>query len=163
MSLLRRRRVPELVRGVPLPAGERRAGWAVTEAGEPVVATDRALLLPGGVRLEWPQVERVSWRPPQLTVLEVAGVEGTGARHVLVLTEQADLPEVVHTRVTASVAWTAHERLSPTGGVRIVGRRVPGQEVLTWQLVYDAGTDLDDPLVRAQAHARLEQARRSIG
>ena len=163
MPLLRRRRVPPQVRAVPLPAGERRTAWAVTAAGEPVVATDRTLLLPGGHRLAWEQVERASWRPPHLTVLEVADVEGAGAVHDLVLEDAGDLPAVVRTRVTGSVAWSTHERLSPDGGVRVVGRRVPGEEVLRWQLVFDTGTDTGDPLVRAQAQALLEGARRSIG
>lgn len=163
MPLLRRHRVPAAVKAVRLPPGERRSAWAVTTSGEPVVTTDRALLLPAGQRLEWAQVERVSWRPPQLTVVEVAEVEDTGAHHVLALDDEGDVPAVVRTRVTASVAWSAHERLAPRGGVRIVGRRVAGQDVLSWQLVYDAGTERDDPLVRAQAQALLDGARRAIG
>ena len=163
MSLLRRRAVPPAVRAVPLPAGERRTAWAVTAAGEPLVATDRALLLPGGVRLAWEDVERAGWQPPELTVVQVAEVEGAGARHVLTLAEPGDLPAAVRARVTGSVAWSSHERLSPGGGVRVVGRRVPGEELLRWQLVYDRGTDRDDPLLRAQAQALLEGARRSIG
>jgi hypothetical protein len=47
--------------------------------------------------------------------------------------------------------------------VRVVGRRVAGERTLRWQLVFDAGTDRDDPLVRAQADDLLEGARRSIG
>jgi len=163
MPLLRRRPVPPEVKAVPVPPGERRVAWALTATGEPLVATDAALLLPVGVRLEWHRVERAGWRRPTLTVLEVAGVEGAGARHVVELADEGDLPEVVRTRVTASVAWSSHARLSPRGGVRIVGRRRAGLEVLEWQLVYDPGTDVTDPLVRAQAEEMLEGARRTIG
>ena len=163
MSFLRRRPVPPAVKALPLLPGERRVAWALTAAGEPVVATDAALVLPGDVRLEWHRVERAGWQRPRLTVLEVAGVEGAGARHELELADEGDLPEVVRTRVTASVAWSSHSRLAPRGGVRVVGRRRPGLEVLEWQLVYDPGTDLADPLVRAQAEELLEGARRSIG
>ena len=162
MPLLRRR-VPPAVRAVPVPAAERRTAWAMTAAGDAVVATDQALLLPEGLRLPWAQVEHVTWRLPTLTVSEVAEVEGAGAVHVLQLDDADGLPAEVRTRVTGSVAWSSHERLSPAGGVRVVGRRVPGAEVLTWQLVYDSGTDTGDPLVRAQAEALLEGARRSIG
>ena len=155
--------MPDEVAAVELLPGERRAAWAITADGEPVVATQAALLLPGGARLAWRLVERASWQPPRLTVLEVADVEGTGARHVHELTDEGDLPAVVHSRVTASVAWTDHAKLSPAGGVRVVGRRVPDAELLEWQLVYDVGTDREDPLVRAQAEQLVEQARRSIG
>lgn len=161
MPLLRR--TPAAVRAVALPDGERRVAWGLTADAEPVVATDRSLLLPGGVRLPWEQVERAAWRPPQLEVLEVAPVEGSGARHLVVLEEAGDLPATVRARVTGSVAWSAHERLDPSGGVRIVGRRVPGEEVLRWQLVYDRGTDREDPLLRAQAEALLDSARTSVG
>lgn len=163
MRLPRRRRVPDAVASVELLPGERRSAWALTPDGEPVVATEAALLLPGGVRLEWRRVERAAWQPPRLTVLEVADVEGTGARHTHELSDEGDLPAVVHSRVTASVAWTDHARLSPAGGVRVVGRRVPDAELLEWQLVYDVGTDREDPLVRAQAEQLVAQARRSIG
>ena len=161
-SFLRRRVVPDAVRAVRLPDGERRVAWAVTTTGEPVVAGERTLVLPGGQQLAWWQVERASWRPPLLSVLEVAEVEGTGTRHELQLDDPGDLAEVVRTRVTASVAWSAHEKLAQ-GGVRVVGRRVPGQELLSWQLVYDAGTDPSDPLVRAQAEQLVDQARRALG
>jgi hypothetical protein len=163
MSFLRRRRVPPVVKGLVLEPGERRMSWALTAAGEPVVATDEALVLPGGGRLEWHQVERATWQRPVLTVLEVQPVEGSGARHRLELADEGDLPEVVRNRVTASVAWSSHARLSPRGGVRVVGRRRAGRETLDWQLVYDPGTDLADPLVRAQAEELLEGARRTIG
>lgn len=161
VSLLRR--VPPVVKAVPVPPGERRTAWATTADRRAVVATDAAVLLPDGTRLTWAQVEHVTWKLPQLTLSEVAEVEGQGRRHVLVLDDADGLPAEVRTRVTGSVAWSTHERLSPGGGVRVVGRRVPGQEVFTWQLVYDAGTDTADPLVRAQAEAVLEGARRSIG
>jgi len=151
------------VKELALPPGERRLAWAVTEQGDPVVATDGALLLPGADRLPWEQVERVGWQRPRMTVLEVAELEGSGTRHVLELADAGDLPEIVWSRVTASVAWSTHSRLAPAGGVRVVGRRVEGEETLRWQLVYDRGTQLQDPLVRAQAEQLLDGARRTIG
>lgn len=163
MRALRRRRVPASVRALPRAAGERRLAWALTEAGEPVVATDAALLLPGPVRLAWQQIEKASWQPPLLSVLEVAEVEATGVRHRLALPDAGDLPGVVRAQVTASVAWVSHQRLSPAGGVRVVGRRRADADLLQWQLVYDRGTDAGDPLIRAQAQALLDGARRSIG
>ena len=42
-------------------------------------------------------------------------------------------------------------------------RRRPGQDLLDWHLVYDAGTDPDDPLVRTQADELLLTARRTVG
>jgi len=165
MGLLRRRAVPDQVKAVQLDSGERRVGWAVTTTGEPVVATDLGLRLPGTGVLAWEQIERASFDKPVLTITELAEVEGAGARHTveLDLTEDTDLPEVVRVRVSASVAWSSHQRLHPAGGVRIVGRRRPGLEVLDWQLVFDRDTDPRDPGLRAQAEQHLDAARRTIG
>ena len=161
--LLGRSPVPEVVRAVQLEPGERRVAWAVTNRGDAVVATDLGLLLPGQPRLDWADVERASWRRPVLAVTRVSPVDGAGERRELELADEGGLPDAVHTRVTASVAWSNHVRLSPAGGVRVVGRRRPGQELLDWQLVFDAGTDPDDPALRAQSEALVLDARRTIG
>lgn len=161
--LLGRRPLPDPVRAVPLAPGERRLAWAVTVDGQPVVATARALRLPDGRGLEWADVERASWRRPVLAVVEVAPVEGAGQRWELQLAQEEGLADVVRAQVTASVAWSDHVRLQPSGGVRVVGRRRPGRDLLDWQLVFDAGTDPDDPVRRAQAESALVDVRRRIG
>lgn len=163
MPLFRRRAVPEAVRAVALDQGERRLGWAVTTTGEAVLATSHGLRLPGLPPLPWADVERATWRRPTLTVTRVAPVDGTGERWQLDLEDEDELPDVVRTQVTDSVAWSNHVTLAPSGGVRLVGRRRPGRELLDWQLVHDRGTDPDDPQVRAQGLALLEDARRTIG
>ena len=161
--LPRRRRVPDAVRAVELDPGERRLAWGVTTAGDAVVATDRGLRLPGAGRLDWADVERATWRRPLLGVVRVSPVDGAGARWELELSDEDDLADVVRSQVTSSIAWSNHVRLQPSGGVRVVGRRRPGQDLLDWQLVFDAGTDPDDPALRAQAEAVVLEARRTIG
>ncbi|CAA9310313.1 MAG: hypothetical protein AVDCRST_MAG07-490 [uncultured Frankineae bacterium] len=157
------RRVPEVVAAVTLEPGERRTAWGLTPAGEPVVATDRGLRLPGAACLDWPDVEKATWARPMLTVVRVSTVAGTGERRTVHLEQEGGLPDVVRGAVTDSVAWSSHYRLSPAGGVRVVGRRRPAAELLDWQLVYDPGTDLSDPLVQQQAGELLLSARRTVG
>ena len=164
MPFLRRRRPPEAVAAVALEARERRVAWALTSDGEPVVATDGALYLPGGRRFAWSEVERAAWERPRLTVIRVSQVEGSGEQASVVLTDDdGDLPDVVRARVSASVAWSSHSTLGPAGGVRVVARRRAGMDALDWQLVYDRGTDPKAPGVKAQAEQLLEAARRTIG
>ena len=158
-----RRQVPTAVKAVRLETGERRTSWALTPAGEPLLATSTGLRLPDGTRLDWPDVEKATWKRPVLVVVELAEVSGTGRRWRLELSDEGDLPAAVRSAVTASVAWQNHVKLAPTGGVRVVGRRRPGQELLDWQVVYDQGTDADDPLIRAQTQEILIDARRTIG
>ena len=62
-----------------------------------------------------------------------------------------------------TIAYTRHYPLRPAGGVRVVGRRVPGQDGLCWQLVFDSGTDRDDPLIREQAGRLRHAARAEVG
>ena len=158
-----RRKLPAVVAAVALDAGERRLAWALTVSGEAVAATDLGLRLPGAARIDWPDVERASWQRPLLTVLRIATVARAGERRQVELADGSDLPEVVRSRVTASISWSAHYRLRPSGGVLVVGRRRPGWELLDWQLVYDPDTDPQDERQRAQAEGLLLYARRTIG
>jgi hypothetical protein len=164
VRLPRRRRVPDVVRTVALEQGDRRVAWALTDDGRPVVATERGLVLPGRPRVDWSDVERAGWQRPALTVVESSEVAGSGCTTTVVLADDdGGLPEVVRAGVSSSVAWSRHVRLVPTGGVRVVGRRRPGQELLDWQCVYDPGTDVSDPEIRAQAESVVLRARRSVG
>lgn len=146
-----------------LESGERRLAWGTTTRGDPLVATDLGLHVPGASRLDWPDVEKASWKRPLLEVVEVATVSGAGRRSRFELAEEGELPDAVRSSVTASIAWSTHVALLPAGGVRVVGRRRAGLELLDWQLVYDRGTDHVDPQVQAQAQAVLQDARRTIG
>lgn len=155
-----RRHVPEAVRA--LAPAERRLGWALAEDGTPLVATPTSLYA-GELVLPWTQVAKVAWRPPVLSVREVAEVEDAGAEHLFSLAEDEGLAEVVRTQVTSSVAWSDVRRLEPGGKVRVVGRRVPGEDALLWQVVYLEGTDPTDPALRAQADAHVAALRGSLG
>ena len=161
MSVLRlRRTTPEAVRRLRVDA--RRLAWGVTPDGTPVVATETALHV-GDEHVAWVQVEKAIWAPPLLTVTEVAEVEGTGTRRVLHLEDQRGLAEVVRARVTSSVGWTDRRRLVPEGVIRVVGRRVPGEDALLWQVVWLEGTDPADPLLRAQAEQVVAELRATLG
>jgi hypothetical protein len=151
---------PEAVRAVRVDA--RRLAWGVTTDGTAVVATATTLHV-GDDRLPWVQVEKAVWAPPVLTVTEVAEVEGTGPRRVLHLDVEHRLAEVVRAQVTSSVGWTDRRRLVPDGVVRVVGRRVPGQDALLWQVVWLEGTDPTDPQLRAQADRVVAELRGTLG
>ena len=60
------------------------------------------------------------------------------------LLEPGDVPHAVRARVTRSVAVTSHHPV-PGGAVRVVARRVPGENGLTWTVRYDPGTDPHGP------------------
>ena len=157
--------MPDAVKAVAVPAGERRVAWALTPDQQPVVATTAGLRLPDGTVLGWDGIERAVWDKPLLRLIALTEQEGSGQRYEveLDLEHDTDLPEVVRARVSASVAWSSHVKLQPAGGVRIVGRRRAGLEVLDWQLVFDRDTDPGDPVLRTQAEEHLLAARRTVG
>ncbi|GII90020.1 hypothetical protein [Sinosporangium siamense] len=153
------RRMPAPVRkALSLEPGER--VLTHTKSGEDgyLVATDRALLLPGGTRVPWHLIDRASWDEEGLRVIPTQGP----ARQVPVA-EPGRMPEVVRERVTASIVVSRYVTLARDGGVRIVARRVPGSSDLLWEFAFDSGMDPDDPGLRALAEQALEGVRRTMG
>lgn len=153
---MRLSKVPEAVRSVQTE--ERRLAWGVTPEDLPLVATASALHV-GGEVLPWTQVERISWKPSVLTVVEAAEVEGTGRSRSWELATDGRLAEIIRARVTSSVGWTDRRALPSGGHVRLVGRRTPGQDALQWQPVWDRPGRPDAALVDAW----IAELRKTIG
>lgn len=125
-----------------LAADERLLSAAAVGTGGHLVATTLGLWLPqaGGPhrRAHWHLISKATWDGQTLTVVEADEV-GTEDTVVLIadrpprrfgLPQPADLPAVVHARVTRSVLHS-----EPTdGGGLAVQRRVPGRDGVQRQL-----------------------------
>ena len=151
-----------LQRGPKLPAGQRPAlgseervvAWASIDADQALVATNQGLWLPEGRRLGWHEIHKAAWSGRELLITPAEVAEERPAYAVLVdgpvvgylLLEPGELPDQVRSRVTRSVAYTSHHPMT-VGGVRVVGRRVPGQNGLSWSVRYDSGTPVKLPAV----------------
>jgi hypothetical protein len=153
VSFLRRRPKLPADRRPPLEPDERVLAWAAvgSEPGGPVVvATNRGLWLPERDRLGWHEIHKAAWsgRELRVTPAEIAqerddyAVLVDGPVVAFLLLDPGEVPDQVRSRVTRSVAYTAHYPL-PVGGVRVVGRRVSGVNGLSWTVRYDAGTPVD--------------------
>lgn len=132
----------------PLDRDERLLAWSTSATG-PLVVTNRGLWLPGrDTRLGWHQVHKAVWSGETLVVTPAEAVSehdgyavvADGPAISLDLPDPGDVPDQVRTRVTRSVGYSMHHQLDG-GGVRVVGRRVPGVDGLSWTVRYDAGTD----------------------
>ncbi|MEN3359355.1 MAG: hypothetical protein V7637_3337 [Mycobacteriales bacterium] len=173
MSVLKRLfadRRPPADAARPLARDERVLAWAAAEGGGTVLATQLGLWLPGpdgSERIGWHLVDKVIWRGGTLTVIAAEDTGGGMLAELpprsVRLAEPRDLPPTVRARVERSIGYTRHHKLAPGGGVRVVGRRVAGRDGLTWQLVFDPGTDRDDPLLRVQAEELVAAARVETG
>ena len=157
------RSLPKAVRdGLGLARGEHVLARAATRDGSYVVATDRALYLPGAgefVRLAWERVEQAAWQDGWLHVRENAGA---GEHHVR-LTDPGSVPETVQERVTATIVVNHPATLPGGARIRIVGRRPPGGDAVRWTVVFAAGLDPADPELRAEAAKVLAGLRDQTG
>jgi hypothetical protein len=156
-----------------LDPDERVVSWAPVADGA-VVATPLGLWLPGHPdRLPWHLIDKATWQGGILTLIPAVdagdGVLVEQPPRAVRLDRPRDIPQTVRVRVQKAIAFTRHHPLpGPEGrgvrrGVRVVGRRIPGRDGISWQLVFDDGVDPDDAVVRAAAAAFVEQARVELG
>ena len=154
MNLFRRRRSVPAGLKPALEADERVLAWAAVSDTEILVATNRGLWLPGGRRLDWHEIHKAAWSGQELRITPAVVAEKREGYTVQAdapvesfrLPSPGELPDQVRTRVTRSVAYTTYHAM-PTGGVRVVGRRVAGRDGLTWTVRYDSGTPVEVPAV----------------
>jgi hypothetical protein len=151
---------------------ERVVAWAGATGDEVVVVTNRGVWLPGtGQRLGWHEIHKATWSGRQLTLVparEVAQHDGYTIVDDLpavgaTLLDPDRVPDQVRTRVTRSIAYTAHHALSGGGGVRVVARRVSGVDGLRWTVRPDPGTDVTDPEISALTSQFVAQGRAATG
>ena len=154
MRLFGRRERPPAEATGRLDRDERVVSWATAADGGAVLATPLGLWLPGR-----PSGSAVApGRQGDLAGGRAHGRRGPVTPATACWTElpprsvriavPRDLPQTVRVRVERTIASTRHYPLAAGGGVRVVGRRVPGQDGVGWQLVFDQGVDRDDPAVR---------------
>ena len=181
MSLLdnlRRRfaRPPEPVRVAVLASpdpNERVLAWGrLVRDGGWLVATSRGLrVVPPQVTsvtdvevLPWHEIGSAKWLATsdgggRFDVVRLAEVEpGVQARQPAVrhlLSEAGDLPAVVRRRVDQTVVASQRSPLPGGGGVLLVARRIPGQPVREWTVVFDDDARRNDPEAREAARKKL--------
>jgi hypothetical protein len=168
-------RPPEPVRAAVEAAGDRDErvlacgvlarddGWLVaTSRGLRVVGTDGQA--PGVDLLRWHEVGHAKWTTVpagggELAVTPLAEVEpGVQARQPVrryTFTDPGDLPAVVRRRVDETVVASQRSPLPGGGSVLLVARRIPGQPVREWSVVFDDDTHRTDPTAREAARQKL--------
>jgi len=169
-------RPPEPVRVAVLAStdpDERVLAWGGLARDEGwLVATSRGLrLVPPQVTsvtdaevVPWHEVGTAQWTAAadgggSFRVTPLAEVEpGVQARlpeRRYVLTDAGDLPAVVRRRVDQTVVASHRSPLPGGGSVLLVARRVPGQPVREWSVVFDDDGRRSDPEAREAARRKL--------
>jgi hypothetical protein len=139
---------------------------AIADAPDSVLlATQFGLWLPTATpddwrRLGWNQVVLATWTDDGLTIIEgEADSDGLITDLPAVrysLSVPRNLPVVVRKRVEASIARWEQVRV-PGGTARLIGRRVAGQDGLTWTARLDGNTPGGEA-ARAVLVAQLQRA-----
>jgi hypothetical protein len=149
-----------------LTKDERIVSWADTADDDVVVATPLGLWWPDGAELRrilWQHIDKVTWRDYVLTVIEADVVDDLllvdRAPVAARLSRPRDLPPTVRKRVEGNIVRTEVAAV-PGGSVRFVGRRVPGQDGVTWWAHLEGATADSDEL-RAAIRARVTGLRAS--
>jgi hypothetical protein len=169
-------RPPEPVRIAVLAstdADERVLAWGTLARDEGwLVATSRGLrIVPLEVKsvldaevLPWHEVAEARWSATtdgggsfRVTALREVepGVQARQPERRHVLDDAGDLPAVVRRRVNQTVVASQRSPLPGGGGVLLVARRVPGQAVREWTVVFDDDARRSDPVAREAARQKL--------
>ena len=139
-------------------------GWLVaTSLGLRVVPAEVTDVADAAV-LPWHEVAEARWAATadgggSFVVTSLVEVEpGVQARQPArrhVVTEAGDLPAVVRRRVDQTVVASQRSPLPGGGGVLLVARRIPGQAVREWSVVFDDDERRSDPEAREVARRKL--------
>jgi hypothetical protein len=149
---------------------ERVLAWAPASSAA-VVVTNRGLWLPDAPRLGWHEIHKAAWADGTLTVTPASmspgvnyAIAADAAPITVTLAEPRMVPRRVRDRVTASVALTSVYPVPGGGSARVVGRRVSGQDGLTWSVRFEGAAiqNQDDPAVRAAVDQYVAESKSSI-
>jgi hypothetical protein len=151
-----------------LDRDERILAWAESGSAA-VVATNRGLWLPDMPRMAWHEVHKATWNDGTLTVIGSSAEQLDGFALVsdvapvsVTLDDPGTLPRRVRERVTASVSLSTLHQLPGGGAARVIGRRVSGQDGLTWSVRLERVQDEKDPAVRALIADLVTSAKSAI-
>ena len=156
-----------------IPGSEKLLAWGsgpMTLAGESDVArgylaaTDQALYVEGtGDRQTWDRISRASWEDPLLEVTLEDEAGRVSGQLRLEVDQSGDLPAAIHDRVTASVVISEMVDLGEGVRARMAARRANDQAPIRWTVVFESGSDPQDPQLQARARAALSDLRSSLG
>ncbi|WP_153506263.1 hypothetical protein [Cumulibacter manganitolerans] len=146
-----------------LERDERALAWAQAVTGQILVASPRGLHVVGERAhrlIGWHEISKATWGERKLTVIEAKQFDGAEIGDErpwrLEFDEPGGIPVVLRQRVESSVVVTVHRKIG--GGVRLIGRKVPGRDGLLWQYRFDRPGPVD-PAVRAAVEAALADVR----
>jgi hypothetical protein len=162
----------EVRTSLPLASGERVLATTCDSGGSWVAASERALYHHVGdrsglavawewVRVGWEEIGNVYWNDRECTLTFTGLVPTVARRTVLHLPTGASLGLLAHERVAWTEVVRTEIQLSEHGKARVIGRRRPGSDELTWLVGLDGGSHTAGFQVALEA--ALNEVRRQMG
>lgn len=162
----------EVRSSLPLASGERVLTMTCDLSGRWVAASERALYHCEGapsrvavpqewVRLGWEEIGRVTWDHRECTLTLTGLLPTVPRRTVLHLSRAHPLVALATERVSWTVVVRTEIDLGVHGTARVIGRRRPGSDELTWLVGLDG--ERDAPGVQAAVEAGLDDLRGRLG
>ena len=166
MGIFTRRKLDAAVTGFisEIDPEDRVVAWATVAGNRHVIASVKGLWWPvagedpNAMRcIPWDLIDKAVWRDGVLIVVEADLVDDLvlvdRSPAALPLDEPGEVPAQVKRRVDASVVRS--EIVPVVGGqARVVARRVPGRDGLTWRARFE-GLTPDNAIVRDQVEAAI--------
>lgn len=157
---------------LPLASGERVLTMTCDLSGSWVAASERALYHRDGapsriavpqewVRLGWEEIGRVAWDDRESTLTLTGLLPTVPRRTVLHLPSVNPLASLATERVAWTVVVRTEIELGEHGTARVIGRRRPGSDELTWLVGLDG--ERDSPGVQAALEAAMDDLRGKLG
>lgn len=164
MKLFTRRERPPAEVVALLTPTDRIVSWAPTTDGPALVASRLGLWWPtvdGPRRIGWELIDKATWQGNSVTVVEADLMDDLllvdRAPVSVELAEARDLPPIIRQRVQSGVV-SSELVASAEVAMRVVGRRVPGRDGVSWWARLEPGTS-DTPEVREIVHDVLDARR----
>ena len=159
---------PQIRESMGIPEDERVITFGVGDSSDVdhtyVVATDEALYdQRSGTRIAWQNVIKGTWEQPEF-VIDFHGENGPRRLRIR-MDDPRDIPAAVRDRVTDTVVISEYREFGEGVGAHFVARRTPGGglDEIRWSVVFDAGLDSTDSILRSRADDILAELRASLG
>ncbi len=158
---------------LPLMSGEPVLAMTCDSGGRWVAASDRALYHHGGVtaasrrstewvRVGWEEMGKLYWNDREGTLTFTGMVPTVARMTVLQLPAGANLGALARERLAWTEVVRTEIQLGEHGRARVIARRQPGSDELTWLVGLDGGK-IGTPSLQAALDVALSELRARLG
>jgi hypothetical protein len=115
------------------------------------------------LRLGWEDVGRIAWNRETGLLTLTALPCNDAPTMVLPLAGSESLVDLARERVAATRLATVQVWHAGRNCARVIARRIPGTDNVTWLVAFSAAGDAEDPAIQAEAELAIVELNAQIG